>query len=110
MPQAIRIPQKVAELQDWDQTTFQPNSHVKWDAISGKFVGTAPSGVADLTFTFNQLAPSIVWTIIHNLGKNPSVTVTDSAGTIVVGDVVYTGPNSLTIQFSVAFSGSAYLN
>lgn len=109
MTQAVRIPQKVAEFQDWDQTTFQPNSYVKWDAVSGKFVGTTPSGT-DLAFTFSQLTPSTVWTIIHNLGKNPSVTIVDSAGTIVVGDVEYTGLNSLTIQFSVAFSGSAFLN
>jgi hypothetical protein len=61
-------------------------------------------------YVFNQNSPSTTWTITHNLGRRPSVTVVDSAGTVVVGEVTYTSDNVLTIQFSAGFSGQAYLN
>lgn len=64
----------------------------------------------DLNFTFNQPTPAATWSIAHNLGKNPSVSVADSAGTLVHGEVDYINNNSLTITFSAAFSGKAYLN
>jgi len=53
---------------------------------------------------------SDVWTITHNLGAYPSVTVVDSASTVVIGNVDYTNANILTITFSAAFSGCAFLN
>jgi hypothetical protein len=61
-------------------------------------------------FVFNQNSPSATWSITHNLGRRPSVTVVDSAGTVVIGEVTYTSDNALTIQFSAGFSGQAYLN
>jgi hypothetical protein len=64
----------------------------------------------DLNFTFNQPTPAATWSIAHNLGKNPSVSVVDSAGTLVHGEVDYINDNSLIITFSAAFSGKAYLN
>jgi hypothetical protein len=48
--------------------------------------------------------------INHNLGFKPNVTVVDSAGTIYEGEITYTNPNSLTVSFSAAFSGKAYLS
>lgn len=62
------------------------------------------------TFTFCQDAPLSVWTITHNLGKFPSVTVVDSGNSTVIGDVDYTNSNILTVTFASAFSGCAYLN
>jgi len=53
---------------------------------------------------------SALWSITHNMGKRPSVTTTDSAGTRVYGEVKYSDENSLTITFSAAFSGYAELN
>jgi hypothetical protein len=68
------------------------------------------SGSGDLNYTHNQLVSSNVWTITHNLGKNPSVTVIDSGGTNVIGEVDYTSLNVVTLTFSAAFSGRAFLN
>ncbi len=79
-------------------------------------VGFAPpalpgnSGAGDLHYTHNQGAAADVWNITHNLGKRPSVTVQDSANDEVEGNVGYTDLNHLTITFSAAFSGVAYLN
>lgn len=72
--------------------------------------GGVVGGTGDLTYTHPQGTASDVWVIVHNLGKRPSVTVQDSAHDAVDGDVFYNDANTLTITFSAAFSGVAYLN
>lgn len=64
----------------------------------------------DAHFVFTQNLASSSWAIQHNLGKFPAVTVVDSSGHEVVGDVQHTDKNNLTIFFSAPFAGSAYLN
>ena len=84
---------------------------------------TTPSGVQDfgstglpafeaqaLAYEHTQGAVSNSWVITHNLGFKPNVTVVDSAGTIYEGEITYTNSNSLTVSFSQAFSGKAYLS
>lgn len=61
-------------------------------------------------FTFTQASPASTWTITHNLGYRPNISVVDSAGSQVEGETVWTSTNSLTITFSGAFSGVAYLS
>ncbi len=65
---------------------------------------------SDKNYVHNQTAASAVWTINHNLGKYCSVTVVDSGGNIIVGNVEYVGINKLLIRFSSAVSGKAYCN
>lgn len=78
--------------------------------------GTPPAQVLNFVlpiggvYTHTQSSPSTTWTIIHNLGYHPSVTVVDSADSAVVGDVTYVSENQLTVTFSVAFGGKAYLS
>tara|TARA_R110002074_G_scaffold267357_1_gene439595 strand:- start:285 stop:521 length:237 start_codon:yes stop_codon:yes gene_type:complete len=67
------------------------------------------------TYTHNQSTKSYTWVIEHNLGKHPSITVVDSAESVVHGEVEYNSNNKVTITFSLkgsvhAFSGKAYLN
>lgn len=64
----------------------------------------------DHFYTHDQIQSSDEWTIHHNLGRKPSVSVTDSAGSVVYGDVQYLNDNSLVIRFSAPFGGVAYLN
>lgn len=71
--------------------------------------GPAGSG-GDLNYTHTQVGASTTWSVVHNLGKYPSVTVIDSGDTEVIGDVQYLSANSLQISFTAAFSGKAYLN
>ena len=66
--------------------------------------------VGDKNFLYETSSSSAVWIIKHDLNKKPSVLVHDSAGTEVVGSVVYTDLNNLTITFSAPFSGEAVLN
>jgi hypothetical protein len=64
----------------------------------------------DKSFVHNQMVASVSWTITHNLDKFPSVTVIDSSGSAVIGEVNYSTSNALTLTFSAAFTGVAYLN
>lgn len=61
-------------------------------------------------YVHNQMTSSKEWVITHNLGHFPSVSVVDSAGTVVVGEVNYIDQNTIIVSFSGAFSGKAYLN
>lgn len=64
----------------------------------------------DKHFLFVQAIASDVWEIKHDLNKYPSVTVVDSADSVVIGDVTYVDENNVRLTFSGAFSGKAYLN
>ena len=80
----------------------------------GKEVMTQPI-IGDITYTHNQSSTSDTWVVNHNLHRFPSVTVVDSANTIVQGTVVYNSNKQLTITFfsggsALAFQGKAYLN
>lgn len=65
---------------------------------------------ARVAYTHTQNAVSNSWVITHNLGFKPNVTVQDSAGTTYEGEINHTSANSLTVSFSAAFSGKAYLS
>jgi hypothetical protein len=67
-------------------------------------------GDGDLTYVFTQIVPNTTWSITHNLNKFPSVTIVDSAGTVVIGDVTHINNDQLTVTFNSAFAGKAYLN
>ena len=88
---------------------------------AGKFLVVGENGIvtvssitdvtiSDKYFCFEQAIPSNEWIIVHGLEKHPSVTVVDSAGTIITGEVTYIDMNTLRIDFQAAFSGKAYLN
>lgn len=62
------------------------------------------------TFTFEQAVASDTWIINHNLGRNPSVVVVDSAGTAFYPAVHYDNENQCTISMNGATTGKAYLN
>lgn len=75
-------------------------SLLQYDYLSGN----------DKNFVFTQASPSNTWNINHQLNKFPSVTIVDSAGTQVIGDVQHTDNNNLTVTFINQFSGKAYIN
>ena len=69
-----------------------------------------PGPPGGTNYVHTQAVPAADWTITHNLGRYPSVTVIDSAGSTVVGDVEYLSNNAVAIHFNAAFGGAAYLN
>jgi hypothetical protein len=70
-----------------------------------KLTFTAKTGYVHI-----QSIPATVWTIDHNLGKYPAVSIVDSANDEVMSEVNYTSTNQVVLTFSAAFSGKAFLN
>lgn len=89
------------------------------ETASATITGTSPSQVLNLVYPIattiaqrhvhTQGTPSATWTITHALGGYPSVTVVDSAKTLVFGEVNYLSTSQVVVNFSSAFSGYAYL-
>lgn len=73
-------------------------------------IGTGGGAGEDKTFVFTQAIPADVWLIEHNLNKYPSVSVVDTGGNLICGDVEYVDINTVRCKFSSMFSGNAYLN
>lgn len=61
-------------------------------------------------FTHTQQVASSEWIIEHKLGKYPAVTVVDSTGREIVGNVTYTSKQKVVLNFAQPFSGCAYFN
>ena len=86
------------------------------DSASATITGTAPSQVLNLVlpkaavYTHTQGSAATSWTIAHNLGYYPNVSIVDSSGNVVIGDVQHSSNNQVVVSFSGAFSGSAYLS
>lgn len=70
----------------------------------------AEVSLADLSYHHVQNVASSIWNITHNLGFYPNITVVDSAGTVLEGDLEYIDLNNIRVTFSAAFSGNAYLS
>ena len=66
-------------------------------------------GAPTTQYVHDQAVPSASWSIVHNLGGYPAVTVVDSAGTTGFGELSYVSVNEVTVSFSAGFSGKAYL-
>jgi hypothetical protein len=67
-------------------------------------------GSPHATYTHTQASASSAWVITHSLNCFPSVTVVDSAGSVVFGEVEYITANQVRVTFAAAFGGKAYLN
>ena len=61
-------------------------------------------------YTHDQVVASDTWVIHHNLGKHPSVTCVDSAGTVFYPSVEYINENTCIARLKGAASGKAFCN
>jgi hypothetical protein len=61
-------------------------------------------------YTHNQSVASALWNITHSLGYPPNVITTDLSGNEISGVVTHIDNNTLTISFSQAVTGFAYLS
>jgi hypothetical protein len=77
--------------------------------VSGAPGPQGPAGT-DATYRHIQSVAAATWTVTHNLGKRPAVTVTDSSGRVVLGDVRYLSDSAAEVTFSAAFAGEAICN
>lgn len=105
-PQTQPISIAIQETQSFSVTTTERINATVLDKFSILGVNSVP----DKSFVHNQGTPQTNWSITHNLGKNPSVTVVDSADNVVYGEVEYNSLNKVTLTFAGAFSGKAFFN
>lgn len=77
--------------------------------IFSEFVNPA-SDEGDKNYVHPQPVASDTWTVQHNLNKFPSVTSVNINNIEMYGEVVFNDLNNLTINFSAAFSGQAFIN
>jgi hypothetical protein len=66
------------------------------------------AGSAPQSYVHEQVDPSAVWIINHGLGFYPNVTVIDSGGNEVAGDITYVDLDHLIDTFVSSFGGNAY--
>ena len=91
--------------------TVAPNQVIINQDVPNQIIvrtGVVPGG-STRRYTHTQGSPSTTWNVIHGLGGKPSVTIVDTSDTHVVGDVTYNSDSSITVSFTAAFSGYAYL-
>jgi len=89
-----------------DSIAFTPT-----DEITSTNVQDAIEEVRDKSkYVHTQSSAQTTWTITHNLQFYPSVTIVDSGGNYVIGDVQYTTLNALIVTFAHSFAGKAYLS
>lgn len=67
-------------------------------------------GLAGVSLVHTQAEPAARWSIAHDLNRYPSVTVIDSAGGEVEGDVAYLDSNRIQLDFSAPFAGKVFIN
>jgi len=80
-----------------------------------RFIQTPPTETTnvftgDANYVHDQGSASATWVVTHNLAKYCSVTVVDTANTVVIGEIEYNSVNQATIKFRSSFAGKAYFN
>jgi hypothetical protein len=61
-------------------------------------------------YVHTQSVSASTWIVTHGLGFFPAVSVIDSGGSVVEGDVSYISVNQVSIAFSSSFGGKAYFS
>lgn len=104
----VNVNVKVKELIDYNSIINHP--YINDVEVVGHKTAEDYGLSPDKHYVHEQGISEQVWTIEHNLGKHPSVTVVDSAGNEVIGQVYYQDLNTCVVYFTSKFSGKAYLN
>jgi len=70
-----------------------------------------PGLSGDKNFVHPQAAAATIWNFTHNMGKKPSVTIIDSAGSVILAKLTYIDLNNIEIDFNGSLtSGEAICN
>ncbi len=90
---------------------FDTNTDQFWGPKGELGWPSEPFFTPTLTTRYVHAQPiaSSTWTINHELGGYPSVTVVDSASTVVMGEISYISTSQVQVSFTAPFSGFAYL-
>jgi hypothetical protein len=99
---------KISNLIDVDLTGPNDEDVLVYNLGLDKWENKPNNG--DKNFVFTQAVASTLWTINHNLGKKPSVTVLDNLGREMGTAITHIDNNNLTSESNSAISGTAHLN
>ena len=96
----------------------QPLTPARWgrlwndagNLVFAGYTGGGGGGVDDKNYVHNQVGASASWTVTHDLGKYPAVSVLDTGGSIIIPNVLYVDLNNVTLGFAAATSGKAVFN
>ena len=69
-----------------------------------------PGPPGGMTYTHTQAIAAAVWTVAHNLGRRPSVAVTDHLGNQIWPDVRWVDDNLVQVTHGTPLTGFAYCN
>jgi hypothetical protein len=69
-----------------------------------------PSGTSGGSYAFEQQFNSTSWTVVHNLGYRPAITVQDYFKNTIEGDINHIDTSTVQLTFAEAVSGYAYLS
>lgn len=93
---------------DYNQLTNKPE--INGVVLNGNQTSADLKIKEDKTYIYTQATASAEWSIAHNLDKYPAISIIDTGGNIVVGDVTYIDTDHVTVKFNAAFAGKVYLN
>lgn len=114
--QQIQCNYTVTNIQQSDNYANFLEVSVSSNSGSGQFVDNNYFVVSiklesgDKSYEHDQSSPSSSWVVTHNLSKRASISVVDSAGTIILCEVQYDSDNQVTLSFDSSTSGKAYIN
>lgn len=92
------------------RVTFRLGARPSIRIVSGGVQGPpGPAGPAGSSYEHTQAVAATVWTVPHNLGYRPGVTVLTTGGLEVLADVLHLSANTLTITFLAPLAGTARL-
>ncbi len=114
------VPQTEEVLTEDDEAIVIPSSIPAAEQILTEgILITAPVGVpstspsvvsGDKYYVHIQAIASDVWSIYHNMQKNPSVHIENSLGQQVIAEIVYVTNNLTRVYFGKPYTGIAYCN
>jgi len=81
-------------------------AHARSLDASGQHPGGGGGGGGD-SYHHDQGVASQTWTVNHNLGRHPVVSVLDSSGSQVEVGVLHTTVNQVVLSLAYATSGTA---
>jgi len=98
-------------------TTPPTNTDKKWlDTSVSPYAWKEYNGgvweVFDLAteyYKHEESPASDTWTINHNLGRSPAVTIIDTEGNTVIGEINYVDDDNLILTFTSPVEGIAHL-
>ena len=98
------------EVIETPRTVDTEMSDISENPVQNKIIKSYVDERLDKNYVHTQIAAANNWTIAHNLNKYPAITIVDSGGTVVIGEIEYINLNLVYVKFNGIFSGKAYCN